>query len=138
MAVIGMISASEEDYVMIQATEEMVRTLEKWKWSGKARWAVHKRHGGDSLTEFTGRDTDEMKCNIKLVAELGLKPMEELVRIWRWEREGVPLAITIGEHNYGRYRWVIQEHDTEIQYTDTEGNVYCCEVTLKFLEYLRE
>lgn len=138
MAVIGVMMADGKDFVPFQVTEETVRTLEKWKWSGKARWATHKRHKGDSLTEFVGRDPDSMSFTVKLVVALGVDPMKELERIWRWERNGVPLALTIGDHNYGRYRWSILEHGTEIQHTDAYGNIYACDVELKFQEYLRE
>ncbi len=138
MAVIGMMMADAEDYVPFQVSEETVRTLSKWKWSGKAKWATHARHMGDSLTEFVGRDTDSMSFTIQLVAELGVDPMEELVRLWGWERAGTPLALTVGDHNYGRYRWSILSNDTEIQHTDTMGNIYACDVALKLQEYLRE
>lgn len=138
MAVIGMMMADATDYVPFQVTEETVLTLSKWKWTGKARWATHTRHMGDSLTEFTGRDADSMSFAIKLVRDLGVDPMKELERIWRWEREGKPLALTIGAHGYGRYRWAILEHGTEIQYTDAQGNVYACETEIKLLEYLRK
>lgn len=138
MAVIGMMLADETDFVPFMVTEDVVRTLEKWKWTGKARWATHYRHMGNALTEFLGRDTDEMSFRVKLVAELGVTPMEELKRFWRWERDGTPLALTIGEHNYGRYRWAIVSHGTEISYTDAYGNIYACEIELKLQEYLRE
>lgn len=138
MAVIGLMMADSTDYVQFQVTEEVVRTLSKWKWTGKAKWATHARHMGDSLTEFIGRDTDAMSFTVKLTRELGVEPMAELERFWRWERSGVPLALTVGDHNYGRYRWTIVDHSTEIQYTDAKGNIYACEVELKLLEYLRK
>lgn len=138
MAVVGLLMAQPNDFVIFQVSEDVVRTIEKWKWSGKARWATHKRHGMNALTEYVGRDIDEMSFTIKLVEDLGVEPMKELERLWRWERGGVALAMVVGEHHYGRYRWAIVSHSTEIQYTDKEGNIYACEVSLKLQEYLRE
>ncbi len=136
--VIGMMMALATDYVPFQVSEETVRTISKWQWSGKAKWATHARHMGDSLTEFVGRDTDSMSFTIQLVTELGVDPMKELERLWLWERMGTTFALTVGDHNYGRYRWAILSHDTEIQHTDAQGNLYACEVGLKLQEYLRK
>ncbi len=137
MAVIGVLLATEQEFVTFQVTDDVVRTLANLKWSGKARWSTHKRHMGNALTEFTGLEPDEISFKITLLADLGVTPMEELERIWAWERAGTPLALTIGDHNYGRYRWSIISPNIKVQHTDVFGNIYACEVELKLQEYLR-
>lgn len=128
----------ENSYMAFQVSEDTVLTLSEFKWSGSANWSVHSRHMGNALTEFTGLDPDQISFKLLLAAELGVTPMEALTQLWRWEREGTPLALTIGAHNYGRYRWSIVSKSTSGKYTDAEGNLYVCEVTLKLQEYLRE
>lgn len=137
MAVTGTLMYDATDFVPFLVTEEQVRTLREWTWTGRARWATHERQGTDALTEFAGLDPDQIAFTVTLAKELGTDPMEELERIWRWMRGGAPLALTVGTHNYGRYRWVIQGHEAEITYTDREGNLLLCQEKLELLEYLR-
>lgn len=137
MAIVGVLMEDRENFLVFQVTESVVRTLSDMKWSGSANWSVHSRHMGDALTEFTGLDPDQISFKIELAAELGVDPMKELTRLWTWQRAGTPLALTIGEHNYGRYRWSILSKSTAVQYTDGAGNLYACEVTLKLQEYLK-
>lgn len=124
--------------VVFQVTEETVKTLNNLRWSGSARWAVHERHGGDALTEFTGREPDEISFDIYLSAFLGVNPMEDIVRLWNYEREGTPIPFMLGEHKYGKLRWVIQDHTTTPESYDGEGDITSCTVTVKLLEYLKE
>jgi hypothetical protein len=133
---IGWMGADDEG-VVFQVSRDVVRTLTDWKWSGSARWSTHERHLTHALTEFTGLDPDQMSFKMLLTAELGVNPMDEIVRIWNYERKGTPVALTIGEKCYGKYRWSILSHSTEMEVTDAEGNLYSATVTLKLQEYLR-
>lgn len=132
MAVIGFLGD-----VMFSVSDEMVRTISNWKWSGSARYSVHQRHAQNALTEFTGLDADQIAFDIILSTRLGLNPMEEIWRLWRYERGGTTLPLTVGKHAYGRYRWTIVSHDTDIKATDANGNITEAIVSLKLQEYLK-
>ena len=41
------------------------------------------------------------------VALGSVKPLDDIVKIWTYEREGTALALTIGRKVYGKYRWNI-------------------------------
>lgn len=118
-------------------SKETVRTLSNMKWSGSANYAVHKRHGGNALTEFTGLGTDLFSFSMTLTAELGVNPMEEIKKLFKYERTGEAVPLNIGRHAYGRFRWNILSHETKIKHTDVNGNIYVCDVTVKMQEYLR-
>jgi hypothetical protein len=136
MAIVGWMG-DDDDGITFQVSRDMVYTVSDWKWSGSARWGTHERHLTHALTEFTGMDPDQMQFKLQLTAELGVNPMDELVKLWKYEREGIPVAVTIGEHCYGKYRWSILSHSTEMEYTDASGNLYSVTVTVKLQEYLR-
>lgn len=123
--------------IVFQATEETIRTLDNWNWSGSARWAEHNRHNNHALTEFTGLDPDEISFSMYLSAFLGVDPMTDLKRLWDYERNGTPVALTVGDHAYGYYRWSVVSHRAAIETTDGTGNITSCTVQVSLKEYLR-
>ena len=119
-------------------SEEVTRTLSRFQWSGSARYGVHQCHAGNALTEFTGLDPDQISFEITVSRELGAEPMDEIWRLWRYERNGVTLPLTIGEHAYGRYRWTIVSHTVKDPCHDRDGNIHHAVISLKLQEYLRK
>jgi len=132
MAVIGCLGD-----MVFEASEETVRTLDNWKWSGSARYATHQRHGGSALTEFTGIDPDKITFDMILARELGVEPLDELSKLWRYMREGTAVALTIGGHGYGRYRWSVVSLRNDIKHTDRDGGIALVTASVTLQEYLR-
>ena len=122
--------------IMFQVSDKTVLTLENWKWSGSARYEVHPRHGYHALTEYTGMDPDEITFDMTLLAELGVDPMREVAKLWKYEREGIAVPLTVGTHGYGKYRWNVTNHEMTIKYTDTNGNLLGAVVSVTLQEYL--
>ena len=106
-------------------------------WSVSAPYTTHQRHAGNALTEFTGLDPDKITFDIFLSSYLGVDPMTEITRIWRYERNAVVLPLVLGNHGYGRYRWTITSHKTKPETYDGHGNITSATVTLTLQEYLR-
>lgn len=124
--------------ITFQVSSETVETLDNMKWSGSANYATHLRHNTHALTEFTGLNPDEITFEMVLSDYLGIEPLDELTKIWKYEREGTSVPMTLGNHAYGKYRWVITGHDTDIVHYDKDGKMTYATVTVNLLEYLRE
>lgn len=137
MAVIGYMGESSSKGIVFSVSDKTVLTLENFKWSGSARYSVHNRHNYHALTEYTGMDPDKITFDIILKAELGVKPLDDIVKIWTYEREGIALALTVGRKGYGKYRWNIVNHSTDFKHTDVAGNPTETVVSLTLQEYLR-
>jgi hypothetical protein len=118
------------------ASSNLVETIQNMQWSGAARYAEHQRHKSNALTEFVGIAADTMSFDLTLSAYLGVKVMDELVKIWTYERKGISLPLVIGEKPYGKYRWVIKNHKIKMQYYDKSGNLTSATVNINLLEYL--
>lgn len=119
-------------------SSELVETCSNVKWSGSARYSTHERHLADALTEFCGLDPDEFSFDIVLSSDLGIDPMEELVKIWSYERDGTALPLILGDKAYGKYRWCIISHETAMDKFDARGNLTWATVSISLLEYLEE
>lgn len=137
MAVIGFMGASSGDGIAFTVSGQTVRTLRNWTWSGSARFAVHNRHAGNALTEFVGLDPDKITFDIQLLREHGITPMQELLRLWDYERCGIAVGLVVGTHCYGKYRWTIVSHQTKVEKTDRRGNLAGAVVSVTLQEYLR-
>lgn len=138
MALIGYLGKDADNGIQFVVSREVFRTPKNLNWNGSVRYATHERHATHALTEFTGLDPDNFSLDILLTAELGVNPLEEVVKIWNYERDGEALGLVIGGKIYGKYRWNIKSHKTKIEYTDVAGNMYAAVVSLELLEYLSE
>ena len=138
MAVIGYLgtSSEDEDGLLFQVSSETLETIKNMTWSGSARYAVHQRHLTHALTEFVGLDPDKITFDITFLAQLGVEPMKELKKLWKYQREGTALQLMLGDHGYGKYRWSITSFKSKTEYADTYGNIYCAEVSVSLQEYL--
>ncbi len=138
MGMIGYLGKEPGDGIQFIVSREIFRTPKNMEWSGSARYATHEMHAAHALTEFTGLDPDNFSFDMLLTAELGVNPMEELVKIWTWERDGEAVGLVIGGHAYGKYRWTIKKHSTKMEHTDVSGNLYAVEVSVDLLAYLKK
>lgn len=137
MALIGYLGKSADDGIQFVVSREVFRTPKNLKWSGSARYATHERHNTHVLTEFTGLDPDRFSFDILLTAEMGVDPLKEVVKVFDYERDGEALGLVIGGKAYGKYRWNIVSHETKIEYTDKNGDMYAVEVSVELVEYLK-
>lgn len=122
--------------VPFQVSSDVVRTLEDAEWSGKSRWATHDRHLGHALTEFTGLEPDSFSFDMQLSAYLGINPMQSLVALWGYMRQGKPQPLVIGEKAYGKYRWSLTDMKIKLQNYDPNGNLLRATVSVTLQEYL--
>lgn len=124
--------------VPFYVSDKGVQTLADFNWSGSARYATHKRLQGVALAELTGLNPDEITLEIRLSKYLGVDPWNALKKLLNAERKGELLTLTIGNHGYGRYRWVITSHKVKVKSFDAGGNLADITVSVKLLEYVKE
>ncbi len=132
MAIVGCLGD-----VSFIASVDTVRTIDNMKWSGSARYAVHQRHLGRGLLEYTGTDPDKITFDMTLTTQLGVSPTGETEKIRRYMNDGRPLPLVIGNKAYGSYRWVVTGYNLKTQAYDRRGNVYLATLSVTLQEYLR-
>ncbi len=123
--------------VLFSVSDDTVETINNFVWSGSARYSTHQRHLTHALTEFTGLNPDAVTFDIIVSAYLGADPMAEVVKIWKYERDGTAVPLTIGTHAYGKYRWSITNHKMKMQTYDGVGDVTSATISVTLQEYLR-
>lgn len=123
--------------IVFEVSEKTILTIQNATWSGSVNITEHKRHLGDACTEFVGRNADMMDLEIHLSAWLGVNPLKTIRQIWDYERSGTAVPLVIGEHAYGKYRWLIQSHSIKLEKYDRAGNLLSATVQIKLIEYTR-
>ena len=130
MAIIGCLGD-----VVFTVSEATVRTLDNMTWSGSARYAVHQRHLGTALTEFTGLDPQKITFDMILTTELGVDPLSEAQHIDALMSIGSVLPLVIGTRWYGRGCWTITNVSMKEQAFSTGGDVSAATVSVSLQEY---
>lgn len=113
-----------------------VQTIQNAVWSGGGNHAAHKRIGSTTLVEATGSDADTFSFDMILSADLGVNPWEAITALLGAERQQIAMTLTIGDHAYGRYRWLIESHKIKLNRFDSDGNLYEAAVSINLIEYL--
>lgn len=122
--------------IIFEASDSTVRTVTNATWSGSASYSTHSRHIGNALTEFTGLDPDSFSFDMVLSVYAGTTVMEWINLLWKYEREGIAVPLTLGEKGYGKYRWNVTSHTVRMEQYDRYGNLITCTVSVDLQEYL--
>ncbi len=123
--------------ILFEVTQDKIMTPSSFSWSGSASYTTHDRHLTNAMTEFTGLAPDTISLEVTLSMYLGVDPMESLVKLWTYERNGRALPLTIGNKAYGKYRWTITSHTMKAQDFLKDGTVSSATVSISLQEYLK-
>lgn len=117
---------------------DFVQTIRNVTWSGAGNYAAHNRIGYTTLVEATGSDADTISFEMLLSRDLGVNPWDAIKALLDAERNQTFMELTIGNHGYGRYCWLIASHSFNLTKFDFLGNLTEAVASIKLVEYLRE
>jgi len=123
--------------IPFMVSSRTIQTIQNATWSGSARYGIHDRHLGDALTEYTGRDPDGFTFDMQLSAYLGVDPMDAIVKLWGYLRNGTAVPLTIGDKAYGKYRWNVTKIKIKMENHDRRGNLTSADVSVELQEYVK-
>lgn len=123
--------------VIFTMSQKKMETVNDMIWSSGAKWEEHNRHLKEPLLEFVGREADEISFTIHLSVFLGIDPMEEITRLFEYERNGTLLPLVLGEHSYGKYLWAVTSTQRTLNYFDGAGNLISADVDLSLKSYVK-
>lgn len=106
-------------------------------WNSSAKITEHDRHNYHPALEHTGTDADQMSLPIHLSRYRGVDPMEMIWKLFDYERDGKLLPLTIGNHAYGMYRWLIKSTRRTLSRFDGKGDLIEADVTLELVGYTK-
>lgn len=121
--------------IVFEVSENVIKTFKDSNWNGSAQIHAHNRHLTNALQEFVGVDPDEFSFTITISKYLGADPIEDISKIFNYERNGIAVPLVIGKKAYGKYLWLIKNHKSKLTRHDGAGNVVSADVTISLTEY---
>lgn len=122
--------------IAFEASPFKMKPLNGLEWGGSVRYGEHDIHLGNQLLEYEGMDADTFKLEIILSKFLGIDPIDSIAKIFEYERDGTALPLILGNKAYGKYKWVIKDHTTDMEVFDRKGNLVRATVHLNLLGYV--
>ena len=104
--------------------------------SAKNRTASHEIIGQKPFTEYLGPDLQTLNVKIKLHAQRGVNPREEVEQLIEYCESGKVLTFTVGGQKMGKNKWLIESVGEAVKYYDNQGNILASEVDLALKEYV--
>lgn len=123
--------------VVFTVSHEQVLTVENMVWKSGVNYQEHDRHLKDPALEYTGMRADEISLDIHLSKHLGVDPLEQIVTLFKYEREGRLLPMVLGQKAYGKYRWVITDTTRKLEQFDGNGDLISADVSIQMKGYTR-
>lgn len=132
---LGVLSAGvgDDNQVVFEVNADLVRTWQELKRSGSARWATHDVYAGKPVREFLGPGLDKITLLIRLDAERGVVPLDEVNKIRGFMSSGAVLQFTIGGQLVGDFS--VDLSDDEWRRVSREGALTTAIISITLEEY---
>lgn len=118
--------------VVFEASDKRIRSFYGLTRSGSARFAEHVPIGMMPVQEYLGPGADSASLTMKLHAELGVEPMEELTRLRSHMYAGRVVSLFIGEEMLGDY--VVTALNESYKEIDGHGRIVVIDVEVSLKE----
>lgn len=113
-----------------------VFTYDNYQRTSRARYAKHELINYPPVTEWLGRDLDEISFDMKFSVRLGVLPAAETEKIRAFCREGVADYLIFGCAVIGQCLWTITELTERTKTWDHSGNMLSSTIEVKMQEYV--
>lgn len=122
--------------IPFEVSPERLRTFRDMSRKVAGRWSEHDIVAREPTLEFLGPSLDEISLTIRLSAQDGVHPREELDRLAQMVRGGIVEALVIGTEFFGMFA-LLDTSEARIIHA-SGGELMLAEVTLSLKEYFDE
>lgn len=119
--------------ITFEVSSDKIRTWHEAQRGGESRWARHEVHLAAPKLEFLGPGNDRITLAIRLDAERGLVPSDELKAMRKERDEGNVLNFVMGEDVIGKF--VIRGIEEVWTRVDARGSLVAATATLTIEGY---
>lgn len=125
-----------EDVILFEVSDEKILTFQNFVRSNSVRFSKNDVLLKKPVNQFIGPELDDISFDIKLMAEFGVNPVEEMNKLIILQRDGALVSIFVGNMAFGMYRWVIKSLTNTFENIDNKGNVLSITTNLGLQEYI--
>lgn len=128
--------ATMQYIVVFEVSDDKIHTFEGFTRDSNIRQAKHDIHLQKPKSEFLGPELDNIAFVIKLKAQFGVNPRDEMDKLLILQRVGIPVVLTIGNKNIGMNKWTIVSLGQAWETVDNEGRLLEAQLSVTLEEYL--
>lgn len=121
--------------IVFETSDERVLTPAGFTRTTGGRWGTHAVIGGKPKREFSGPDLQGITFNLKLRADLGVKPRQVLWELEHMAETGAAELLIIGGVPLGA-KWTVTTTSETWDVVMSGGELFSATVTVTLAEYV--
>lgn len=113
-----------------------IYTFDELSVNASSRTAEHEIIGEKALTEYLGPGLQEISMKIKMCAQWGVNPINEVSKLIEYCESGKVHSFSVGGNKMGKNKWLIKSVAENVKNYDNAGNILSAEVSISLKEYV--
>lgn len=122
--------------IVFSVSDDMVLTPSSLSQTVGSSWAVHDNIGGKQKAEYTGPTLRVLNFDMKISAELGIRPRKMLQKLEQMAEGGEAYMLVIGGKPVGDNPWRLVSLSEEWGTVLNRGELISANVTVSLEEYV--
>lgn len=118
--------------ITFEVSPEVVTTFNNLTWNGTANYGQHQVHGGKSMPEYIGRNSDQITFDMILSAFLGVTPKAQIDKLTGMLKSGIAYPLVLGTDVYGK--WHVSGVSSTFGLVYKDGALITAKVKVTLLE----
>lgn len=119
----------------VRGSPDRVRTYDEYTRTAASRWGVHEVLNAKPRPQFGGPGQHEVSLVIRLSADLGVNPRQEMDRIRAAADSGMVAPLIRKGRPESQGLWYIESAEEADLHVNGKGEVVFAEMTVVFKEY---
>ncbi len=124
--------------ITFEVSAEKVRTFDRLRRQGGARFATHDVLGKKPVKEFIGPDIESIRFSMCFSVSAGINPLNELNKLRELRDKGEARELIIGGAPVSENLWVIVDISEDWVQLDNKGNLLFARIDIDLQEYPRD
>lgn len=121
--------------IAFEVKSSKISTVRSVSWKGSSTYAVHKRHMGKGLVEYTGSDPQTISFSMRLSKSLGSSPSSAISLLKSYEENGTVVQFVLGTKSYGSF--IVQTHTVKGEEYTKKGTLIGADISVTIIEYAK-
>ena len=124
------------NYIVFEVSTKRVRTYDDYRRQSKARYARHELVNQTAVSEYLGRDLEQISFTMTFNRSLGVEPLDEAERVRELCHDGIADYFILGNRVIGDNLWVISEVSEAVTAWDHSGHALVSNLDVTLTEYV--
>lgn len=124
--------------IIFEVSDRKVLTYDDYKRESKARYAQHQLINQPAVSEWLGRELEELSFKMTFSVALKVNPKVEVEKLRQLCHDGWADYLIVGTSVIGENLWIIESISEDVKAWDNAGNILLSTVNVKMVEYASE